>query len=222
MPAPPLSHFDPFLRIRGQNRILRRPRRCGRSIIINAGDSDMKRAGVILLAVVVLGGLGTGLARAQAASDTAPTLINKGRITFTDATMVRFTDGRLDRQAVTYLPLRAKESETAALDRVLRVERQSGNSGPAYALAGALCCALGASLGVNQNSGGIEPSSETKTAVVAGMTAMGAIVGYILGAGQKHYKPAYESPALDRTGAAPAPAAAPALELCLIGGTVRF
>lgn len=143
--------------------------------------------------LVLLGLVALLTATACCAQDTQE--LSKGRLTTTDARLVRFASARLDATTLSYEPGHGDASQQMPLDQVLRVEVEHGNNGAKFALMGGLSGLAGALLGVNTTSSDVEVSSSTKTTIVAAMTGLCVVIGYAVGAGQKVYETTYENPA---------------------------
>lgn len=136
---------------------------------------------------------------AETSTDEPTAPIATGRITTTGAELIVVHDARMGEQAVSFKRTPTGTPETLPLADILRLEEQTGDSGPAYALGGGLGGLVGGIIGVSIGSSGSsseEVSSGTKTTVVAVMTGLGAVIGYAIGSGQKKYDVIYENPIL--------------------------
>jgi hypothetical protein len=124
--------------------------------------------------------------------------IRAGRITTTDARFVEFRDAHLADTEVTFDRHPGGAAEHMDLDGILRIEKQTGNNGATYALVVGGSCLVGALLGVASSPNEDDVDSGTKTTIVAALTGLGVVLGYIVGSGQKTYETVYENPILDR------------------------
>lgn len=182
----------------------------------------MRIGTVVFLSATVIFCFGASIGRTEGAPQSIASHIDKGRLTMTDATLIRFTDGRIEGQSVTFLRDKGSSSETLGLDKVLRIDRQRGTHGGAFSASLGLGCMLGAILQINTQARGLEIDSETKTVFVAVVTGVGALVGYLIGSGQKRYATEYENPILKRVGALPDGTRTAPQGLCLLSGHVNF
>lgn len=122
-----------------------------------------------------------------------PQNLEKGRITDSDGRQTEFQSLTLNNG--TYeIKTKSSVNEMASAE-VLRIEKQTGNEALLWggALGGAAL--LGSLLGVNraESTTGVKADSDSKTAIVAGLTGLGVAIGVLVGSKQKKYETVYNA-----------------------------
>jgi hypothetical protein len=125
--------------------------------------------------------------------------VAKGRFYTTEGTTVKFeslTMGDLEHQ---YQVGTNKTAQTIAVDKVVRIERQTGSEAGKWALWLGLSGLVGSTLGVLQahnqnNANGLETSHKADAPIIIGITAASAGIGAAIGSGKKKYETVYTNP----------------------------
>ncbi len=128
-----------------------------------------------------------------------PQSLEKGRISKSDGRQIEFQSLTLV-DGVYNLKTKKDQQEITAAD-VLRIEKQTGNEALLWGAALGGAAFLGSILGVNQaeSTSGIEADSDSKTAIVAGLTGLGVAIGILVGSKQKKYETVYNASDSDQS-----------------------
>lgn len=121
--------------------------------------------------------------------------IEKGRISTADGQQIEFQNLSLNEGSYRFENKKSRSDQSVPEDQVLRIERQTGNEALMWggALGGAAL--VGSLLGVKraESTSGFEADSESKTAIVAGLTGLGVAIGILVGSKQKKYETVYSN-----------------------------
>ncbi len=139
-------------------------------------------------------------AEAPPGSSSLPLNLTSGRLFTTEGQEVLFSKLILSGESCEYWSKGLPEAKTLLPDKVLRVERQSGNEAAKWGLIMGLSGLAGSLLGVAQgeSQAGGTVSSGAKTGIVVGLTGVSTLVGVLLGASHKKYATVYENPRFER------------------------
>ena len=120
-----------------------------------------------------------------------PSQLDKGRISDADGKQTEFVSLTLTDNI--YQVETKKDQFQLPADQVLRIEKQTGNEALLWGASLGAAALLGSILGVNsaENSTGVEADSDSKTAIVAGLTGLGVAIGVLVGSKQKKYETVY-------------------------------
>jgi len=126
------------------------------------------------------------------ADDLPDKVIEKGVIVTTYGKEIAFKglvvyDGQMKYKNVT-----TSLDENIDISNVLRVKEETGDEAKESAISFGLAGGLGAALGVSTtNTDGVEVKSSTKSAIILGLAAISAAVGYVSGKKLKKYQDVY-------------------------------
>ncbi|MDH3710834.1 MAG: hypothetical protein OER04_13150 [Cyclobacteriaceae bacterium] len=120
-----------------------------------------------------------------------PQSVEKGRIQTRDGFSQEFVSLKLEGDQ--YLVQSRKESTRMPTEEIMRIDRQSGSEALLWGGAMGGAALLGSLLGVNsaENTTGIEADSDSKAAIVIGLTGLGVAIGVLVGSKQKKYETIY-------------------------------
>jgi hypothetical protein len=152
----------------------------------------LHRFGFALIVFSCLFFLFSSTSIAQDDSTESSLSFGRGRMYTAEGREILFTQIKFDSAAAHCTTSGTTTERTVPMDKVLRVDIQTGNNAALWALLGAAVCLPGAIVGVSGDSqSGVEVSSGTKAAIVAGVVGIGAVVGAVVGAGSKEYLTIY-------------------------------
>ncbi len=120
-----------------------------------------------------------------------PDKLEKGRISDADGKQTEFTSLTL---VDNYYQVQTKKDQfQVPVDQVLRIEKQTGNEALLWGASLGAASLIGSLLGVKraENTTGVEADSDSKTAIVAGLTGLGVAIGVLVGSKQKKYQTVY-------------------------------
>lgn len=122
-----------------------------------------------------------------------PESLEKGRLFTSDGSSLEFRSLRL--QGDHYDVDGKKQSLSIATQDVLKIEKQTGNEALLWGAAFGGAALVGSLLGVNsaENTTGIEADSDSKAAIVIGLTGLGVAIGVLVGTNQKKYQTVYSA-----------------------------
>jgi|GEM_PF-3536787 len=120
-----------------------------------------------------------------------PNQLEKGRISDANGKQTEFVS--LTLMDDHYQVKTKKDMHTLPVTDVLRIEKQTGNEALLWGAGIGASALIGSLLGVKsaENSTGIEADSDSKTAIVAGLTGLGVAIGVLVGSKQKKYETVY-------------------------------
>jgi hypothetical protein len=136
----------------------------------------------------------------KAVSQTATTY-PKGRFLTKNGKKISFYSLVLDGNIYKFQPKRNDEYQDVAADNIMRIDKETGNGAVIGFVSGA---GLGLLVGFVDVAGGNSDlgslggvSSSTKTITIAASTTICALVGLLVGNGQKRYETVYRNPNLN-------------------------
>ncbi len=125
--------------------------------------------------------------------------IEKARIYTDDGKRISVVDLTMDSVKITYHTEGSSDLRESALTNVLKIEEQSGNEAAVWGLAFGGSALLGSLLGVAEAKASMPPGT-TSTAkpvvIVSSITGVSALIGVLIGLGQKKYHTVYTNSGL--------------------------
>jgi len=117
-----------------------------------------------------------------------------GRIWKTDGYKVHFSRIVLGENSIVYKTKDTDIDQTIGVDQVMKVEVEKGSYALEYGAAVAIPVLIGSAVGLStSNTNGVEPSSSAKNGIIIGMTAVGGLIGAVVGANHKKYETVYSN-----------------------------
>jgi len=113
--------------------------------------------------------------------------IAEGKLSFLDNSTAEVTDISFSQDLIIYKS-HLGETVKKNFNEVSFIEKYKGNNGIIFALS----CALGAGLGSYLGSNDFDQAGINRSTYVIAATAVGAVIGYFIGAGSKNYDVIYQ------------------------------
>ncbi len=165
----------------------------------NMGESEMKikiygilKSGFSTLLIISLLLTSCGFAVAGSGDSEKNATYRNGRIWKTDGYKIQFSRVVIGENSIDYKTKDEDIDQTIGIDQVMKVEVEKGSYALEYGVGVAIPVLIGSAVGVStSNTNGIEPSSSAKNGIIVGMTAVGGLIGAVIGSSQKKYETVY-------------------------------
>ena len=133
-----------------------------------------------------------GFAVAGTGDSEKNTTYRNGRIWKTDGYKIQFSRVVIGENSIDYKTKDEDIDQTIGIDQVMKVEVEKGSYALEYGVGVAIPVLIGSAVGVStSNTNGIEPSSSAKNGIIVGMTAVGGLIGAVIGSSHKKYETVY-------------------------------
>ena len=167
----------------------------------NMGESEMKikiysilKFGFSTLLIIFLLLTSCGFAVAGSGDSKKNATYRNGRIWKTDCYKIHFSRIAISENSIVYKTKDTDIDQTIGIDQVMKVEVEKGSYALEYGAAVAIPVLIGSAVGLStSNTNGIEPSSSAKNGIIIGMTAVGGLIGAVVGANHKKYETVYSN-----------------------------
>jgi hypothetical protein len=162
-------------------------------------ESEMKikiynvlKSGLSTLLIVSLLLTSYGFAVAGSGDSGKDTTYRNGRIWKTDGYKIGFSRIVIGENSIVYKAKDTDIDQTIGIDQVMKVDVEKGSYALEYGVGVAIPVLIGSAVGVStSNTNGIEPSSSVKNGIIIGMTAVGGLIGAVIGSTHKKYETVY-------------------------------